>query len=462
MRALLKAPRAVLAKLFGAAPGRNVFVPEALAVEDRPASPLPRFILRACAVFFVALVVWAAFGKLDIVAVAEGRLVPASQLKIVQPPEQGVVREILVREGERVAAGQLLMRMESRLADADLSVVKQELALRTLQLRRIDAELGGQPLERAPGDPPPLFAEVAAQWSANRRAHEDALSQERSVLERARQNHAAAREVQSKLEQTLPHYRAQEQAYEKLSRQGYAGSLAAQDKSRERIEKEQDLRTQAHALEGAQATMSQSEKRLVQIQSEYRQKLQAERVETYAAARRLEQELGKQEHKQGRLELRAPQAGTIKDLATHTAGTVVGPGVIIMTLVPADEQLRAEVWVTNQDVGFVHAGQSAKLKLTAFTFQKYGMLDGRVLRVSADAVEQTPGAGGRSEAQRAQPAAYKMVVELDAQHLATDGRRYELAPGMHVTAEIKLGSRTVLEYLLSPVQKAFHEAGRER
>ena len=455
--------RAAITKLFGATPEAAVFAPEALAIEERPASPLPRFILRACAVFFAALVVWAAFGKLDIVAVAEGRLVPASQLKIVQPPEQGVVREILVREGERVAAGQLLMRMESRLADADLSVVQQELALRRLQLRRIDAELEGRTLERESGDPQALFAEVEAQWAANRRALEDALAQERSVLERARQNRAAAAEVKAKLEQTLPHYREQERAYEKLARDGFAGSLAARDKQRERIEKEQDLRSQGHALESAEATMAQSDKRLVQLQSEYRQKLHTERVEVSAQHQRLEQELGKQEHKQGRLELRAPQAGTVKDLATHTPGTVVGPGVIIMTLVPADEQLRAEVWVSNQDVGFVHAGQDAKLKLTAFMFQKYGMLGGRVLRVSADAAEQTAGtAAARAEAQRAQPAAYKTVVELNAQHLDTEGHRYELSPGMHVSAEIKLGSRTVLEYLLSPVQKAFHEAGRER
>jgi HlyD family secretion protein len=455
--------RPAIAKLFGAAPEATVFAPEALAIEERPASPLPRFILRACAAFFAALVVWAAFGKLDIVAVAEGRLVPASQLKIVQPPEQGIVREILVREGERVAAGQLLMRMESRLADADLSVVQQEFALRRLQLRRIDAELAGRTLEREAGDPQALFAEVEAQWAANRRALEDSFAQERSVLDRARQNRAAAAEVKAKLEQTLPHYREQERAYEKLARDGFAGSLAARDKQRERIEKEQDLLSQGHALESADATMAQSEKRLVQLQSEYRQKLHTERVEVYAQHQRLEQELGKQEHKQGRLELRAPQAGTVKDLATHTPGTVVGPGVIIMTLVPTDEQLRAEVWVSNQDVGFVHAGQDAKLKLTAFMFQKYGMLDGRVLRVSADAAEQTAGtAAARAEAQRAQPAAYKSVVELNTQHLDNDGHRYELSPGMHVSAEIKLGSRTVLEYLLSPVQKAFHEAGRER
>jgi len=450
-------------KLLPALPQPAVFAPEALAIDERPVSPLPRFVLRACAILFAALLVWAALGKLDVVAVAEGKLVPASYLKIVQPAEQGIVREILVREGERVAAGQLLMRMDAKLAEADLSVVRQEFALRSLQLRRIDAELAGAPLGQEAGDPPRLYAEVAAQWQANRRALDDALGQERSVLERARQSHAGALEVKAKLEQTLPHYRAQEQAFEKLSREGYASTLLAQEKQRERIEKEQDLRSQQHAIQSARATIAQSEKRLAQIQSEYLQKLQAERVEAYSQRQRLEQELAKQEHRQELLELRATQAGFVKDLATHTPGTVVAPGTIIMTLVPADELLRAEVWVSNQDVGFVHAGQPTKVKLTAFTFQKYGMLDGRVTRVSADAAEQAPGpSGARSEAQRALGAAYKTLVDLDAQHLDSDGRRYELAPGMQVTAEIKLGERTVLEYLLSPVRKAFHEAGRER
>jgi hemolysin D len=451
--------RTALGWFFGAAPAPAAFAPEALALEDRPPSPLPRFILRACGVLVAALLLWAMVGRLDIVAVAEGRLVPASYLQIVQPPEAGTLREILVREGERVEAGQLLIRMDAKLADADLSVVRQELALRRLQLRRIDAELSGAALVQEADDPAPLYAEVAAQWAANRRALEDALAQERTVLERARQNRAAAAEVRAKLEQTLPHYLAQEQAFAKLAREGFAGNLAAQEKARERIEKEQDLRTQQHALGSAESTMTQSERRLAQLQSEYRQRLQAERVEAYAQRQRLEQELGKQEYRQGRLELRAPQAGFVKDLATHTPGTVVNPGTVIMTLVPAGEQLRAEVWISNEDVGFVHAGQTAKVKLAAFTFQKYGMLDGRVARVSADSSERGAAGGARAERPHA---AYKTLVDLDAQHLDADGRRYELTPGMQVTAEVKLGSRTVLQYLLSPVRKAFHEAGRER
>jgi hemolysin D len=177
-------------------------------------------------------------------------------------------------------------------------------------------------------------------------------------------------------------------------------------------------------------------------------------------------ELAKQAHRHELLELRAPQDGVVKDLATHTPGTVVAPGTILMTIVPRDERLRAEVWVANDDIGFVRAAQPARLKLAAFQFQKFGMLDGEVVQVSADASESpNPNTRSGSLAGRERavaPLAFRALVELKSQVLESDGRRYTLAPGMQVIAEIHLGERTVLDYLLSPVQKAFQEAGRER
>jgi HlyD family secretion protein len=444
-------------------PEARQFLPDRLALTASSASPMPRLVLYASVSLFAALLAWAVIGRLDVVAVADGRLIPQSYLKIVQPAEHGVVHEILVHEGERVAAGQILMRMDTKVAEADLRSLRHEIAQRSLQLRRIDAELLGHRLAPQRNDPPELFAQVQAQWAANRRALEDTLAQERAVLDKARQDRAAANEVRSKLEQTLPHFQAQEQAFARLAREGFAGPLLAQDKQRERIEKEQDLRTQLHAIQSASALELQAERKLTQIQSEYRQKLQAERVEAFGQHEKLKQELAKHEHKRTLLELRAPQDGTIKDLATHTPGTVVAPGTIMMTLVPLEDTLRAEVWVNNQDIGFVHADQPVKVKLAAFTFQKYGMLDGRVLQVSADAAEAPPaGQSAKDSTQRAGPPAYKALVELNAQTLERDGRHYPLSAGMHVAAEIKLGERSVMEYLLSPVQKAFQEAGRER
>ena len=146
--------------------------------------------------------------------------------------------------------------------------------------------------------------------------------------------------------------------------------------------------------------------------------------------------------------------------AQDTPGTVVAPGTILPTLVPHDEPLVAEVWVDNIDAGFVQADQKARVKLTAYPFQKYGMLDGMVKQVSADAQEKSE--PGNPASKSAQEAAYRALINLRSDHLQSQGRELRLVPGMLVNAEIHLGTRSVLEYLLSPVQKVAHEAGRER
>ena len=159
----------------------------------------------------------------------------------------------------------------------------------------------------------------------------------------------------------------------------------------------------------------------------------------------------------------------VKELATHTAGAVVQPGTVLVTLVPKEETLRAEVWVSNEDIGFVRPGQPVKLKFAAYPFQKYGMAEGTVEHVSADAADNagngangTGAASGDKPAGAAAPLRYKALVTLARMELEMDGRRFPLSAGMQANAEILLGTRTVMEYLLSPVRKAWHEAGRER
>jgi membrane fusion protein, hemolysin D len=436
------------------------FAPPLLRIRDKPAPPLAGWVLRLLVVMLVCLFAWAALGRLDIVAVADGKLVPSSYLKIVQPAEQGIVKEILVKEGQAVRAGEVLIRMDSVLAGADAKAVRADHDNKRLALRRIDAQLSGKPFVREKADPPSLALQVEAQHAANVRAYENALGQEQSLLEKARQDLAAAHATRAKLEQVLPHYVEQEKAFEKLTRDGFAGRIMYTDKRRERIEKEQDLRTQEFVIGSNRALIAQSEKKIAQISADYRRQLQTERVEAAAQLEKLAQELAKISHRNELLELRAPQAGIVKDLATHTAGTVAAPGTILMTIVPEGDRLVAEVWVSNQDVGFVRAGQPARLKLAAFQFQKYGMVDGTVAHVNADASE-APSPNLRQDIGRERPMgplAFRALIELKEQQLLS----YPLQPGMQVAGEIHLGTRTVLEYVLSPVQKAFHEAARER
>jgi HlyD family secretion protein len=159
----------------------------------------------------------------------------------------------------------------------------------------------------------------------------------------------------------------------------------------------------------------------------------------------------------------------VKDLATHTPGTVVSPGTVIATIVPHNEPLLAEVWVANLDAGFVVPRQDAKIKLAAYPFQQYGMLDGSVRTVSADASDKAGDNGNLPKANDTEvpstaqsQLSYRTLVELKASELESKGQRFKLTPGMQVSAEINLGTRTVLQYMLSPIQKNLHEAWRER
>jgi len=452
-----------LPELSSSDPSPLDFSPPLLRLTESPPNPLGRKVLWVILTMLGALFLWAIFGKLDIVAVAEGKLVPQTYLKIVQPAESGIVKEILVKEGETVRAGQVLMRMDTLSTDADAKSLETEHQRKRLTLRRIDAELSNRPFRAEPGDPPALAREVDAQYRANRAALDAALAEERSRLIKARHDLSSAEQVKTKLTEVLPHYRNQDKAYDKLVEKGFVGGIMASDKKRERIEKEQELKTQDFLIESTRASIQQSDKKLIQIDSDYRRQLHAERNENQSAFDKLAQEIAKQTHKRELLELKAAQDSIVKDLATHTVGTVVQPGTVLLTLVPQQDVLRAEVWVSNDDIGFVRVGQPVKLKLAAYQFQKYGMIQGTVEHVSADAADSNTGnspADGKSN--KPQPLVYKALVTLKAMQLEVDGEKFNLGAGMQASAEILLGTRTVLEYLLSPVKKAWHEAGRER
>lgn len=435
------------------------FAPDILRLQQEPPSPLPRAILYLLGTLLVALAVWSTIGRLNIIAVASGKLVPQTYVKVVQPASAGIIKEILVREGDAVKAGQVLARLDPGMSEVDARQVGDQLQIARLSQRRIDAELAGiEPTAQA-DDVPELFGQMLAQYRARRQAQTDAIDAQRAMLGKAEQDLRAALEMQSKLKQTLPIYQDQEHAWQQLQKEGFAGRLLAEERRRMRIEAQQELKAQVHAIEGYRATITQSRKRMEQLDSNYRQALYSERVDTTAQAEKLEQDQRKQLLRRDLLELRAPQDGTVKDLATHTEGAVLAPGSVLLTIVPANEPLRAEVWVTNLDRGFVHPGQLVKVKVAPYPFQKYGMVEGVITTVGADVTEQP----NDSNDQKAPPShRFRSLVELKSQFLDANGVHHPLTPGMQVDAEIKLGDRTVLEYVLSPVRKAFHEAAHER
>ncbi|MHB1098192.1 MAG: HlyD family type I secretion periplasmic adaptor subunit [Burkholderiales bacterium] len=414
---------------------------------------------------FLILVVWSIFGKLDIIASAEGRLVPKSYVKIVQPADAGIVKEILVKEGETVKAGQILMRMDTNLAKADEQTLTTELALKSLQLRRIDAELTGQPLIRKSGEPEDLFRQVEAQYRDHQQSYRDALSQAREALEKAQRDYDAGKEVLTKLRDVTPILKAQADSYAGMGKGGYVAHVMVQDKQRDYLEKAQDLRAQESTVQSLKAAIEQSHAQVAEVTSKYRSELQNERIDAVTQYRKLQQEGIKQKYKTSLFELRAPQAGVVKDLATHTIGTVVSPGTVLLSIVPEHEPLVAEVMIKNDDVGFVFPQQKVKIKLLAYPFEKYGMLDGEVINIDPDASNLDPqqNASKNLTKDNSTPSlTYKALISLNSQVLNAQGEKLKIVPGMQVIAEINQGRRSVMEYLLSPVQKTLHDSGRER
>lgn len=413
-------------------------------------------------VLFIAFFLWALVGRLDIVAVAQGKLIPTTYVKIVQPAEAGLIREILVREGQRVEAGQILMRMDTTQADADYRSSREELVRAQLNLRRVDSELNNTPFERNEGEPEDLYSDARLRYESNIQALKSSIAEQEAALDRADKELDLAKETKNKLKKILPLYRKEEAAYLELAEKKLVSALDAVAKTRVRIEKEEEYQSQELIIARESAAKNQAQKKIAQIRSEYDRNLRVERAQISGKITYLNAETEKQEHRRSLLELKAPQSATVKDLATHTTGTVTQPGTILMTLVPTSDKLRAEVWLSNHDIGFVRAGHEAKLKLTAFQFQKYGMLNGVVELVAADSLDANTNDAARMGAEGNGTLMYRTLIELSNQRLSVDNDSYDLVPGMQVVAEIKLGERTVMEYLLSPVRKAFHDAGRER
>ena len=443
------------------------FAPGLLAIQESPPSRMPRAVMYTIATLLGLLLLWAAIGHLDIVASAEGKLIPKSYLKLVQPADAGIVKEILVHEGERVTAGQVLLRLDAQDAQADASRIGTDLALRSLQLRRIDAELSGRLLLRQSSDPMDLYRQVEAQYHDRHQAYLDSLGQAEEQFRKTQRDLEAGAAVLSKLQQTNPILKAQAEAYSGLGGEGYVPKVTVSDKQRAYIENQQDLLAQQSTVESLSAAMREADQQVRQAHSKYRADLENERVEANGEYQKLQQDLAKQTHRSDLLELKAPQAGIVKDLATHTIGTVVSTGTVLLSIVPEQEPLVAEILIRNDDVGFVHPQQRVKIKLAAYPFQKYGLLDGHILQVWPDATE---GNSANTENNRSTDSAapiesvtgFKALVDLDRQTLSSAGESLNLVAGMQVIAEIREGRRTVLQYLLSPLQGAIHDGGRER
>ena len=438
------------------------FLPAALSLQATPAHPAPRRVaIAVCALFVIALV-WATLGEIDIVAVAPGRIVVSERTKTLQPLEAGVVKRVWVKEGEAVQAGQVLVELDATNASADGASLQEQWNAAVSEQVRTKALSGSLGLPSTPVLPPLRLKEGGDEGGAQRAATTRQLQAEWQDItaklakldaEKARHQAEAAtvRATIAKLDATLPIAQQREADFKNLTDQGFMSTHAGQDRTRERIEQERDLATQRARLQEAQATLQESVQARAAYLAETQRALSERHAQATSKRQQLTQELSKTEQRSRLTQLTAPVAGTVQQLAVHTEGGVVTPAQVLMVIVPNDAQVSAEVVIDNKDIGFVKAGQVVAVKLETFPFTRYGTVDAEVKSVTADAVTDEK-----------RGAIFPALLALKQTALDVDGKRIKLSPGMNVTAEIKTGKRRVIEYLLSPVQRAVGESLKER
>jgi hemolysin D len=465
------------------------FMPAALSLQDTPAHPAPRRLAFAIVLLFVIAVLWAFMGQVDIVAVAQGRIVVSERTKLIQPLERSVVQRVLVKDGDRVQAGQPLVELDPTTASADKTSMDEQLKatitdlLRARQLLKLlsKTELLTPPNTGLEPDLPKISDAALAlprHWSAAERAASLAQVQSQTQSEwadisaklaklasetaRRQAEIATVQQTIAKLDTTVPLARQREDDFKKLAEQGFLASHAGQDRTRERIELERDLATQRARLNEAQATLAESHSARAAYLAETRRTLRDREAQADLKRQQATQEQAKASQREKLTTLTAPVAGVVQQLAVHSVGGVVTEAQALMVIVPwAGEgaaPVTAEVMLDNKDIGFVNPGQAVEIKLETFPYNRYGTVAATVQRVTADAVLRDK----RSEGGGAETAVFPAVLALSATHINIDGKQIRLSPGLALTAEIKTGKRRVIDYLLSPIQKAGNESLRER
>jgi hemolysin D len=453
------------------------FLPAALEIVETPVPPLAGAIGGTIIALFCLALAWASFGHIDIVGSASGKIIPTGRTKVIQPFETGVVRAIRVRDGQLVKAGEVLIELDPTMNEAERKHFQSDLASAELDVARLKAALSEEADPVASFSPPagaaPAQIAIQRQFLSHQIEEQRA---KRAALDRQKgQKEAELGTVTAsinKLEAMLPilqdrvAIRQQLFAHETGSKVNYLEILQAQ------VEAQQELQVQksrAHEAEAALASLVESQ---AQSKAEFQRTLYGELVEAQRKASGLREDVIKATQKTELQLLTSPVDGVVQQLGVHTVGGVVTPAQSLLVIVPADSNLEIEAMVSNRDIGFIHVGQEAEIKVDTFNFTRYGLLHGRVMSLSQDAIvrdksqdksgDKTPDADSTRSEPKGQELVYAARVSLDRTQMQVDENLVNLSPGMAVTVEIKTGSRSVISYLLSPLLRYKQESLRER
>ena len=428
------------------------FLPSALEIQQAPPSPIGRALLWTIVAAFTAGALWTALGRIDVVATAQGTIIPSGSSKIIQPYEAGAIASIHVREGQAVKKGDVLIELDSTRNVADRARAVNEYRAANVEAARLRALIQGQAMFEAPTDADEayvlsqqqLLRDQLAEYHADVSAARRLVAQRRAVVGRAK---AHLRRVEA----TAPMEAERAQAYKQLFEQGAVAKKDLLQAEEQRIGKAQELAGHKEKLRQDRAALAEAENNYRAMLSEFQQTKQAELSALEAKIASLAQEVTQADQKAGLQRLVAPIDGVVQQLAVHTVGGVVTPSQPLLIVVPKDRPVEVEAQVENKDRGFVRRGQPVEITVETVQLTRSGTIPGHVVAVSDNAasIEKVG-------------LVYPARVSLDRGSIQVGGKPVSLSPGMAVTVEIKTGQRRIIEYVLSLLPKSMKESPRAR
>jgi len=433
------------------------FLPAHLELIETPVSSSLRWTMRSIIGLFCVALLWSIFGKLDIVAVAPGRTVVSSRTKILQPMETAVVRRILVRDGQTVKAGDLLIELDATSAAAEFEQANETLlSARLAEARFAALEAALRTGVLAPievTDAIPTHRLEATQQLASSEFNEyQARQQSLQATIAVRRAEANTAESQiGPLQESVRIARERTANLASLLENKFISRHDYLSREQERVDMERLLTAQQARLQETRSAIAAATDELRVLTAETRQRALDGLRQAREQIAQFTAEVSKSQQRSQLMQLRAPVDGTVQQLAIHTIGGVVTPAQELLAVVPSTEALEVEATVLNKDIGFVRTGQRATVKVESFPYTRYGYLEGVVESVSHDAA-QDENLG----------LVFPARVRLSQASLLIDGVTVALTPGMALSVEIKTGTRRVIDYVLSPLRQHQTESMRER
>ncbi len=419
------------------------------------ANPGVHLFLLSCTALVVAFFIWAYFGKLDVVSIALGEVIPSSQVKSIQHLEGGIVSEILVREGERVEKDQPLIVLESTASGADVQELSVRLASLKVETARLEAELSGADKMVLPEDMlknHAVLARQAQQMMKTRRTRLDnqIAAQKETIIQRQEEINEIKARLRNSNER-LNLLKEQVAISEDLLKDNLTNRMRHLDLLKEVSGVKGSVDEAKALLPKTEAAIKEAQLKLKSIQDAFQEEVSIELEEKRRTLQELSSRMEKFADSLQRTTLRSPVDGVVKTMYVYTVGGVVRPGDTVVDVVPAGDRLVIEAMLAIQDVGYVHPGQTAMVQLASADAVRFAPLIGKVTLVSPDAIEDKEGG-----------AFYKVRIETKQDYFERGSARYKLVPGVQVTSSIQTGTRTILEYLLEPFLRSALTAMRER